>query len=55
MPNATNLLPALQNVDFDPGRAHSLTWQSGFGGLGLEQGAGPRRPAAASPTCGSRS
>ena len=33
LPNATNLLPSLQNVDFDPGRAHTLTWQSGFGGL----------------------
>jgi spermidine/putrescine transport system substrate-binding protein len=33
MPNAKNLLPALQNVDFDPGRKYSLTWQSGFGVL----------------------
>ena len=33
MPNATNLLPQLQNVDFDPGRNYSLTWQTGFGGL----------------------
>jgi spermidine/putrescine transport system substrate-binding protein len=33
MPNAKNLLPSLQQVDFDPGRKHSLTWQSGFGGL----------------------
>jgi len=33
MPNAKNLLPALQNVDFDPGRKNSLTWQSGFGVL----------------------
>jgi spermidine/putrescine transport system substrate-binding protein len=33
LPNAKNLLPALQNVDFDPGRKNSLTWQSGFGVL----------------------
>jgi spermidine/putrescine transport system substrate-binding protein len=33
MPNAKNLLPALQNVDFDPGRKNSMTWQSGFGVL----------------------
>jgi spermidine/putrescine transport system substrate-binding protein len=33
IPNAKNLLPELQNVDFDPGRKHSLTWQSGFGVL----------------------
>jgi spermidine/putrescine transport system substrate-binding protein len=30
LPNAKNLLPELRNVDFDPGRMHSLTWQSGF-------------------------
>jgi len=33
MPNTANLLPNLENVDFDPGRTHSLTWQSGFAGL----------------------
>jgi spermidine/putrescine transport system substrate-binding protein len=33
IPNAKNLLPALRNVDFDPGRTHTLTWQSGFAGL----------------------
>ncbi|QTE30571.1 polyamine ABC transporter substrate-binding protein [Pengzhenrongella sicca] len=33
IPNASNLLASLQEVDFDPGRKHSLTWQSGFGGL----------------------
>jgi spermidine/putrescine transport system substrate-binding protein len=33
MPNTKNLLPALQNVDFDPGRKYSTTWQSGFGVL----------------------
>ena len=31
MPNVDNLLPALQQVDFDPGRNYSVTWQSGFG------------------------
>lgn len=31
IPNAANLRPQLQNVDFDPGRNNSLTWQSGFG------------------------
>jgi spermidine/putrescine transport system substrate-binding protein len=33
IPNAANLRPQLQNVDFDPGRANTLTWQSGFGGI----------------------
>jgi spermidine/putrescine transport system substrate-binding protein len=33
LPNAKNILPDLKNVDFDPGRKHSLTWQSGFGVL----------------------
>jgi len=33
IPNASNLNPSLQNVDFDPGRKHSLPWQSGFAGL----------------------
>jgi spermidine/putrescine transport system substrate-binding protein len=33
IPNAKNLLPSLQNVDFDPGRNYSLTWQSGYAGL----------------------
>jgi spermidine/putrescine transport system substrate-binding protein len=31
IPNAKNLVPKLQNVDFDPGRQYSLPWQSGFG------------------------
>lgn len=31
IPNKENLLPNLQDVDFDPGRQYSLTWQSGFG------------------------
>ncbi|MDR4531975.1 spermidine/putrescine ABC transporter substrate-binding protein [Glutamicibacter sp. PS] len=33
IPNISNLLPNLQNVDFDPGRKHSLTWQSGYAGI----------------------
>ena len=34
IPNKKNLLPALIDVDFDPGRSKSLTWQSGFAGIG---------------------
>lgn len=37
MPNADNILPSLANVDFDAGRAHSLTWQSGFAGLAWDK------------------
>jgi spermidine/putrescine transport system substrate-binding protein len=33
IPNSKNLLPSLQNPDFDPGRNYSLTWQSGYSGL----------------------
>jgi spermidine/putrescine transport system substrate-binding protein len=33
IPNIKNLLPSLQEVDFDPGRQNSLTWQSGFAGI----------------------
>ncbi len=33
VPNKVNILPALNDVNFDPGREYSLTWQSGFGGL----------------------
>lgn len=33
VPNKKNILPALADVTFDPGREYSLTWQSGFGGL----------------------
>lgn len=36
IPNATRLLEPLQEVSFDPGRAHSLTWQSGFAGIGYD-------------------
>lgn len=33
IPNKDNILPALAEVDFDPGRTQSLTWQSGFAGI----------------------
>lgn len=33
IPNAKNLTPSLQNVDFDPGRKKSLPWQGGFAGI----------------------
>lgn len=33
VPNKENILPALADVSFDPGRNYSLTWQSGFAGL----------------------
>ena len=37
IPNTKNLNPKLQNVDFDPGRKHSLTWQSGYAGIGYRK------------------
>lgn len=33
VPNKENILTALADVPFDPGRQYSLTWQSGFAGL----------------------
>ena len=33
IPNKQNVLANLSDVDFDPGRAHSLPWQSGFAGI----------------------
>lgn len=33
IPNAANVLDALHNVTYDPGRKFSLPWQSGFAGL----------------------
>jgi spermidine/putrescine transport system substrate-binding protein len=33
MPNVANLLPSLQDVDFDPGREMSVPWQGGFAGI----------------------
>jgi spermidine/putrescine transport system substrate-binding protein len=37
IPNSKNLNPKLQDVDFDPGRKHSLTWQSGYAGIGYRK------------------
>ena len=37
MPHAANLLDSLKDVSFDPGRQHSLTWQSGFAGIGYDK------------------
>ncbi|MEX0799748.1 MAG: spermidine/putrescine ABC transporter substrate-binding protein [Dehalococcoidia bacterium] len=34
IPNWVNLRDDLENVAFDPGRKYSLTWQSGFTGIG---------------------
>lgn len=34
VPNLANMLPALKEVSFDPGRTRSVTWQSGFTGIG---------------------
>ena len=42
IPNAANLLPSLKNVDFDPGRKHSLTWQTGFAGIAWNKEAFPK-------------
>lgn len=42
VPNAKRLLDKLQKVDFDPGRQHSLTWQSGFGVLAWNKEKVPR-------------
>ena len=38
MPNAARLLEPLKEVSFDPGRSYSLTWQSGFAGIGYHKG-----------------
>jgi len=37
IPNAANLTPKLQDVGFDPGRKYSLTWQSGYAGIGYRK------------------
>ncbi|MCC3266789.1 ABC transporter substrate-binding protein [Arthrobacter gengyunqii] len=42
IPNAANLLASLQDVDFDPGRRHSLTWQTGFAGIAWNKEAFPK-------------
>lgn len=33
IPNLANLLPDLKDVDFDPGRKNSITWQTGYAGI----------------------
>ncbi|GAB76537.1 spermidine/putrescine transport system substrate-binding protein [Austwickia chelonae] len=38
IPHAVNLLEKLKDVSFDPGRRHSLVWQSGFAGIGYHKG-----------------
>ncbi len=42
IPNAANLRAGLQDVDFDPGRRHSLTWQTGFAGIAWNKEAFPK-------------
>ena len=37
IPNAENLNAKLVDVDFDPGRKFSLTWQSGYAGIGYRK------------------
>ena len=37
IPNAANLNAKLQDVDFDPGRKYSMTWQSGYAGIGYRK------------------
>lgn len=37
MKNVWRLRPSLQEVSFDPGRQHSITWQSGFAGLAYDK------------------
>jgi spermidine/putrescine transport system substrate-binding protein len=34
LPNAVNVVDALENVEWDKGRKYSLPWQSGFTGIG---------------------
>ncbi len=42
IPNSDNILGSLKNVGFDPGRKHSLTWQSGYAGLAWNKKAFPK-------------
>ena len=37
IPNAANLTPKLQDVGFDPGRKYTMTWQSGYAGIGYRK------------------
>jgi spermidine/putrescine transport system substrate-binding protein len=41
IPNAGNLRPQLQQVDYDTGRKNTLTWQSGFGVIAWNKEAVP--------------
>jgi len=36
IPNADNLIASYRDLDFDPGRAFSLPWQSGMTGIGYD-------------------
>jgi spermidine/putrescine transport system substrate-binding protein len=38
IPNSANLLPSLQSPSFDPERAYSLPWQSGFSSIAYNAG-----------------
>ncbi|NLS09400.1 spermidine/putrescine ABC transporter substrate-binding protein [Nesterenkonia sp. MY13] len=42
IPNLGNLLPSLQEVEFDPGRNHTVTWQSGLTGIAWNTDAVPQ-------------
>ncbi|MDQ0095197.1 polyamine ABC transporter substrate-binding protein [Paeniglutamicibacter psychrophenolicus] len=42
IPNMKNLLPTLKDVDFDPGRKNSLTWQSGYAGIAYNKAKYPK-------------
>lgn len=42
IPNIEKLLPSLQDVDFDPGRKNSLTWQSGYAGIAYNKAKYPK-------------
>jgi spermidine/putrescine transport system substrate-binding protein len=42
IPNLKNLDPKLKSPDFDPGRSHSLPWNSGFTGLAWNADKVPR-------------
>ena len=45
MPNvAANMPPTLKEVSFDPGRNNSVTWQSGFAGIGYNKAKDWARP-----------
>lgn len=42
IPNLANLTPKLRDIDYDPGRAHSVPWQGGFAGIAWDTAAFPR-------------